>query len=190
MTNKKTIVAVLLCFWLGHSLSAQSDNNKNGENDNISISAKLSGAAFVTKNLEASVKFYTSFLGFKVHKRITIDSPAGIAPFGLSGDKKLRYVALLPAEWSVEKPYFPGLNFIEIIEAEANPFSQGAKRKSMEGEVMKAYSVVGLVEIADQMKKEKVPIVTPLAPSATGKSMTLTVIDPNGIRVQLYEIIK
>lgn len=154
------------------------------------IEAKLSGAAFVTTDLEASVKFYTNFLNFREMKRITIDTPVGLAPWGVAPGNKLEYVAMVPSAFSKESPNFPGLNFVQISDAKKNPFKKDTKRTPVFGEVMKAYSVKGLLKIDEKMRAAGVPIITPYALSSTGRSHTLTVLDPNGIRVQMYEFVK
>lgn len=119
-----------------------------------------------------------------------LNTPTGLAPFGVTKEEKLLYVALVPAAWSKENSNFPGLNFVEIKKAKVGSLEQNTKRKPIAGEILKAYAVKGLTEIAKRMEAKKIPIVTPLALSITGKSMTLTVIDPNGVRVQMYEYIK
>lgn len=185
MIKKASLLITLVLLFVFNSV-AQSDTSEMMKGE---MTATLSGMAFVTKDLETSIKFYTEFLGFKVRKRIKINTPGGLANFGVTGDKELNYVSLVPAEFSEEKPIL-GINFIEIHEAASTPFAQEGKRTPIAGEQMMAFSVKSLKKIEKHMQKAGIPIVAPLTPSATGKSMTLAVLDPNGIRIQMYEYIK
>lgn len=190
MKNTSLLLVLLVHLFFSENSSAQNtEKTKITASEETAITATISGAAFVTKNLEESIDFYKNYLGFKERKRIKIDTPGGLANFGVTGDKSLNYVALVPAEFSKENPML-GINFIEINEASNTPFSQDGKRTPIAGELMVAYAVKGLAEIERRMRKASIPIVASLTPSATGKSMTLAVLDPNGIRVQMYEYIK
>lgn len=186
----KTTTILALAFLLSLNLTfSQSENSKITVEETL-ISATLSGTVFVTKNLEKSIQFYTNFLGFKEYKRIVLDTPSGVEPFGFSGDKKLNYVSLVPAVWSKDNRNFPGLSFIEVIDGETNVFSQNGKRQLVQGEIIKGYSVKGLKLIEEKMRKAGVTFVTPMLTSPSGKSLTLTILDPNGVRIQMYEYLK
>ncbi|MFP2995384.1 VOC family protein [Spongiivirga sp. MCCC 1A20706] len=176
--SKSTFLLFIMCFTGTLVLKGQDQ-----------VTAKVSGMAFVTHDLEGSIEFYTRFLNFKVRKRIKIDTPGGLANFGVTGDKSLDYVGLVPQEFSKDN-IIMGINLIEIEEAANTPFQQEGKRPPIAGEQMMAFSVTGLKQIEKMMKDAGIPIVAPLTPSATGKSMTLAVLDPNGIRIQMYEYIK
>lgn len=152
--------------------------------------AHLSGTTFVTNDLDTSVAFYSDFLGFVERRRVVMDSPASLGVFGVAEGETITYAALVPAKWSEENSNFPGLNFAKIETSEANPYAPDKFRNSIYGEIVLAFSAVNLQKIERDMRSADVEIVTPLAASATGKSITLTVLDPNGIRVQIYEYVK
>ncbi len=186
-TMKKVFTIIILANLLSISqLNAQSEVSKITDED---INATVSGMAFVTKDLKASIKFYEDFLGFKERKRIQIDTPGGLANFGVTGQKSLTYVALVPATFSKEN-IIMGINLIEIPEAAETQLKQMGARAPIASELMVAFSVKNLKKIEKMMQANNIPIVAPLTPSATGKSMTLAVLDPNGVRIQMYEYIK
>ena len=82
------------------------------------------------------------------------------------------------------------MNFVEVQDAEENVLHQDPNRNPIASETMMAYVVTGLDEIERKIKAAEIPIVAPLALSGTGRSRTLSVIDPNGVRVQFYEYVK
>ena len=181
----KVFTTLLLLGWGFCTVTAQSEPTKD-----ISISSKLSGTAFVTKNLEASLSFYIDIVGYKELGRRKLGDPRSLSNFGISTADSALYVSLAPAAFSKENRNFSTLNFIEVNNAKENQLDLNPKRRPLQGETMTAYVVTGLDEIARKIKAAGIPIVAPLALSGTGRSRTLSVIDPNGVRVQFYEYVK
>lgn len=152
-----------------------------------SPSAILRSASFVTRDLDATVEFYTGYLGYKELGRSEITAGKSRKVVGATGDDTVRYVSLAPAAWSEEKSDYAGLSFIEIPSADPSPFDQDGSRPSRAGELVLAHRVVNINEIADRMTAAGVPVVAPLGLSGSGKSRSMAVLDPNGIRVEMYE---
>ncbi len=149
--------------------------------------AQLRSASFVTHDIEASVAFYTEYLGYKVLGRSEITAPKSRAVVGAHSESTVRYVSLAPAMWTRETSDYAGLSFIEIPEADGSPFDQDPTRASRAAEPILAHRVTNIDEIARRMAADDVPIVTPLGLSGSGKSRSMAVLDPNGLRVELYE---
>ncbi|GLQ22097.1 VOC family protein [Algimonas porphyrae] len=152
------------------------------------IMSHLSGTAFVTRDLDASIYFYTEYLNYSVRRRTKIDEPASLAVFGMA-EGAIDYAALVPHSFSSETPY-PGLNFAEVAVLDDGADSSNLKRRLYAGEPLFAFSVQGISLIEEKMRNDNVLFIVPLAVSATGRSMTLTVLDPNGMRVQMYEMLE
>jgi uncharacterized glyoxalase superfamily protein PhnB len=51
------------------------------------------------------------------------------------------------------------------------------------------HRVQNIKKIYKSLVDNGIQIVTPLSPSATGRSMSFSAFDPNGIRVEMYEMI-
>ena len=149
--------------------------------------AQLRSASFVTHDLDASVEFYTTFLGYKELGRSEITADKSRQVVGATGDATVRYVSLAPAEWSRENSTYAGISFIEIPGSEASPFDQDGTRASRAGELVLAHRVNNIDEIDRRMKTAGVPVVAPLGLSGSGRSRSMAVLDPNGIRVEMYE---
>ena len=149
--------------------------------------ANLRSASFVTRDLEASVAFYTTYLGYKELGRSEITADKSRQVVGATGSSTVRYVSLAPAMWSPEDSGYAGISFIEIPAAVASPFDQDGDRASRAGELVLAHRVTNIDEIDRRIRKAGVPIVAPLGLSGSGRSRSMAVLDPNGIRVEMYE---
>ena len=185
----RAITTLLFFCWALCSFTAKSQTKRNHTNEN-NISSKLSGTAFVTKSLEASIKFYVDILGYKELGRRNLEDARSLSNFGIANGGSALYVSLAPAAFSRENRNFSTLNFVEIQDAEENVLRQDPNRSPVASETMTAYVVTGLDEIERKIKAAGIPIVAPLALSGTGRSRTLSVLDPNGVRVQFYEYVK
>ncbi|MDJ0709494.1 MAG: VOC family protein [Woeseiaceae bacterium] len=153
--------------------------------------ARLSGTTIVTSDLEQSVHFYSTLLGFRETRIRQLTGSANLAVYGISDeDATVRYTALLPAEWSKDNVYLSSLNFVEIVGAVSSAQERDADRAPMQSEIILAYRVENIEEILRRAKALETPIVSPVLPSESGKSVTATMLDPNGIRVYLYEYVE
>lgn len=154
------------------------------------ITAHLSGTAFVTTDVDASVEFYAAVLGYQERGRRNLSSEATTSVFGVPAGTSLEYVVMVPAEFSETNPNFPGLNFVGISDTTALDLPQNHERPPKSGELVLAFEVTNLEAIQRKVSERDIPIITPRALSATRKSETLTILDPNGIRVQLYAYVE
>jgi catechol 2,3-dioxygenase-like lactoylglutathione lyase family enzyme len=106
----------------------------------------------------------------------------------VDGRKVTRYVSMAPAGWSIEnQDPRAGVSFIQIEGAEASPFDQNGGRPSRAGELILAHRVTNIAEIALRAEALGAPIVAPLGPSGSGKSTSMAILDPNGVRIEMYE---
>ena len=106
---------------------------------------------------------------------------------GASGGDTVRHVSLAVHECSKENSKLAGIGFVEIKSAEKSPFDQDGTRTSRAAELILAHQVTNIDEIARCMADADAHIVAPLGLSDSGKSRSMAVLDPNGVRVELYE---
>ena len=147
----------------------------------------IQSASFVTHNLEASVDFYVNFLGYKLLGTSTIDAEKSRQVVGALQPGEVRYASLAPAEWDAEAPSFSGVSFIEIPWAAGRGQVNDPQRPSRASELILAHRVTNIVEIEKRMRAADVPFVADLGPSGSGNSQSMAVLDPNGVRVEMYE---
>lgn len=153
------------------------------------VEGTLRSASFVTNDIDACVEFYTQLLGYTVLGESTITAGKSRQVVGATGERKVtRYVSMGPAGWTIENPdERAGVSFIEIEGADATPFDQDGGRASRAGELVLAHRVKNIAEIARRVEALGVPVVAPLGKSGSGKSISMAVLDPNGVRVEMYE---
>ena len=148
-----------------------------------------SGVTFITSDLDASIAFYQTYLGYKLRSRRTIDQPAVLGTFSVPSGESIGYANMVPGEYSEETRNFVHLNFAEAKSLQPSPVNQDAARGPIASETVLAFSVTDLERINAEMLAAGVPVILPLARSASGRSIAVTVLDPNGVRVQLYEFL-
>jgi len=151
------------------------------------ITANLGSASFITRDLDKSVAFYERYLGYKVLGRSEVTAAKSRQVVGAVGNSVVKYVSLVPAPWTPKKSHFTGISFVEIPESPPNAFSQNAARPSHAGELILAHRVTNIEDINRRIIAAGVPIIAPLGKSGSGKSMSMAFLDPNGIRVEIYE---
>ena len=181
LTLSQRLASLLVCAFAAVNLSFADEATE------ATPTAQLRSASFITRDLDASVAFYTSYLGYKELGRSEITAEKSRQVVGATGDDTVRYASLAPSMWTREDNKYAGISFVEIPAAEGSPFDQNAARPSRAGELILAHRVYGIDEIARRMSEDGVPFVAPLSLSGSGKSRSMAVLDPNGVRVEMYE---
>lgn len=181
MRALRPIIAALIAATAAVSLARAEDPT--------TVEGTLRTASFVTNDIEACIEFYETLLGYHVLGDSTITAEKSRRVVGATGERAVkRYVAMAPRGWTIENQDLRGgVSFIEIEGAEASPFNQDGARASRAGELILAHRVTNIEEIAKRAAALGAPIVAPLGKSGSGKSMSMAVLDPNGVRVEMYE---
>lgn len=152
--------------------------------------ARLSGTTIITDDIEQSINFYTQVLGFRETRIRELAGEANLSVYGVvDSEATARYTALLPAEWSKENVYLSSLNLVEIASASPSEQPRDITRFPRRSEIVLAYRVENIEEIIRRASAMDTPIIAPLSPSASGKSVTITMFDPNGVRIYLYSYV-
>ena len=157
------------------------------EAEDAAPTGNLRSASFVTTKFDESVAFYTDYLGYKLLGTSEITAPKSRQVVGATGEGTVRYASLAPAAWSEEDSAYAGISFIGIEGADPSPFDQDGTRSARGGELVLAHRVTNIDEIAQRMAEDSGPVGAPLGLSGSGKSRSMAVLDPNGIRVEMYE---
>lgn len=163
----------------------------SAENDG-GVSSQLRTASFVTNDVDACIEFYTTLLGYEIIGDATVTAEKSRRVLGAPAGREVkRYVAMAPAGWSIEAyrdgDLRAGVSFIEIEGVAPSPFDQDGERASRAGELVLAHRVTNIDEIARRVAAMNVPIVAPLGKSGSGKSVSMAILDPNGVRIEMYE---
>ncbi|MEP3224719.1 MAG: VOC family protein [Parasphingorhabdus sp.] len=156
------------------------------------INAVLRTATIYVKNWDSSVRFYTEYLGYKLLVENEITDEKSLTTIGAGPKMKARIAYLKPVNNRIERP-FSG-NYLGLIEISGPGADDGAYRRisddasAAKGEIVLAHQVVGIKRVYAAMQAdEKIQIIAPLSPSGAGLSQSFSVLDPNGVRVEIYE---
>ena len=149
------------------------------------LGAQIRAATFITADLDASIAFYTDYLGFRELRRSDVEAAKSRRVIGLEGTDPALYVSLAPADWTPDSG-LAGISFIGIEPTAEAPVPDPA-RAARGGEVILSSRTVGLEALSRRFAADGVPVIAPYGPSGSGRSMSMAVLDPNGIRVELYE---
>lgn len=165
----------------------QSSVSVDDENKLIS---HLSANSFITKDIDASADFYKKYLGYIEDRRTRFPASLSGKIYGYAGDEMMDFVVLVPPVWTSETDEYPGLSFMEFPQMESLPLTHDVNRAGLAGEMVMTFNVEDIEKLYQLLKEDGVEFVSPLTLSASGKSKTLTVLDPNGVRVYIYGYIK
>ncbi len=185
-----TLLAVCVSFPQAQADDQEAEQITAGKPD--VTNAVLRTATIYVKNWDASLRFYSQHLGYSILVERTIDAEKSLRTIGARPGEKARIVYLKPNNSEIERPFAGNyLGLIEISGAERDESQyQRAEDLSVgiKGEVVLAHQVVGIDRIYEAMQEDdSVHVVATLSLSGAGQSRSFSVIDPNGVRVEIYE---
>lgn len=174
--------------------AAHPDGEHAAETEQINAAPRT--AAIYVKDWDASVRFYTEYLNYEVMGGGPIERPKSLEAVGAQEDDTARILYLRPRNARIEREFTGfGLALIEFSnEADDIPSLErpAANRgRAVHGEVALVHEVREVERIYAAMEADpKVTIVSPLSLSGTGLSRSFSVIDPNGVRLEIYEFVQ
>jgi catechol 2,3-dioxygenase-like lactoylglutathione lyase family enzyme len=157
------------------------------------VRSGLRTAALIVRDMDESLAFYRDVLGYGiiVEKRVT--DTTSIETVGLEGHDGFRLIYMKPNADFPSHP-FPASD-ISLVQPlggppQPKPADVCAGKATRVGQIVMSTQVQGLDAIAAKIKAGDYCVVSGLRPSSTGQSRTLAVLDPNGIRVELFEYVQ
>jgi len=179
--------ALVLTACTPNTTSEDLSEKKRETTQSAELTARISSSSIVTAKLDETIAFYEKYLGYKTLQRKTITETKSLKVIGAGDQSEVRYATLVPAHWSKETPNMAGINLMEIPEIKRSPFSQNVKRVSRAGEPILSHRVTNIEEINRRVLADGIPVVAALSKSGSGRSMSMSILDPNGIRIEMYE---
>ena len=145
----------------------------------------------MVKDLEASTKFYTEVMGYEVVGGGDISADVSKHTVGAVRGQKTRSVYLRSAELKHRDLAPSGIALVHIDGGGLPQLTRGEDpNDAVQGEVMLSLVVEGLEELLRRMKEGGYTVLNELQPSASGKSNIASALDPNGIRLEMYEYVE
>lgn len=142
----------------------------------------------MVRDLDASVRFYTEVMGYTVTGRGDITAPVSQRTVGSTRNRPTRSVYLRSSKLSLRDLPASSLALVHIADSDLPQMRRGANPDdAVQGEVMLSLVVEGIDELLRRLTKAGYRVLNGAQPSASGKSRIASALDPDGIRLELYE---
>ncbi len=153
------------------------------------IRANLANPIIVVQDMDASVRFYTQCLGFSIIGEGDISADVSKRTIGAAPDQSARAVYLRGADLQDRDPRPTGIALIEITGGDALSGipRTASDHAAIRGEAMLSLIIEGIDDVMACAKAEGVTILNDIELSAQGRSRIASMIDPSGVRIEMYE---
>lgn len=156
-----------------------------------SVQSFMTNAAIYVSDIDASLKFYTEYMGYMV--RADTEVTAGKSKDTMGIDQgfttKMYYLAPKP-EFTEPGSFAGGLALVEVHSDDLHTYERVLDSvQAVNGEIIMVHKVQNIKKIYETLVANDIKIVTPLSPSGSGKSMSFSAFDPDGVRVEMWEML-
>jgi catechol 2,3-dioxygenase-like lactoylglutathione lyase family enzyme len=180
-------LAGLAALLLSAALAPASASDTNA----APVRVSLANPVLMVKDLDASTRFYTEVLGYEVIGGGEITAEVSRRTVGANRNQRTRSVYLRSARLTERDLPPSGLALIHIADEDLAKLERGSDPEdAVQGEIMLSLVVEGLAEVLQRMKDGGYTILNDLQPSSSGRSMIASALDPNGIRLEMYEYVE
>lgn len=180
--SKIAFYALLACLWIPMAGAVDSEPV---------VRIGLANPVLIVKDLEESTKFYTEIMGYEVVGGGPIESPVSKRTVGAIRDQNTRAVYLSSAKLEKRDLDPSGIALIHIEDTDLPQMQRGQHANdAVQGEVMLSLVVEGLEALLQRMDQGGYTILNNLQLSSSGKSNIASALDPNGIRLEMYEYLE
>jgi len=152
----------------------------------------LRTAALVVRDMDESLAFYRDILGYSMRVDRVVTNPVSIETVGFADVTAFRIVYLSPNAAMTNHPFAASeLSMSQPLSRTPapKPAEPCAARTTRIGQVILSQQVEGLDTVAAKIAAGGYCVVSKLQLSGTGQSRTMAVLDPNGIRVEIFEYV-
>lgn len=144
----------------------------------------------MVKNLEESQRFYQDIMGYEVTGGGEITAEVSRHTVGAIKGQKTRSVYMRSAKLKDRDIAPSGIALVHIEDDRLPQLRRGYDpNHAVQGEIMLSLVVEGLEELLARVKAAGYTVLNDLEPSSSGKSMIASILDPNGIRLEMYEYV-
>ena len=153
------------------------------------IRANLSNPILITRDMDASVNFYLSCFGFERSGGGEITADVSKRTVGAAEDQTAQSVYIRAKPLQTREPRLTGFALIEIEGGAALPELPRVTgdNAAIRGEVILSLIVERIDDIVACSEANGGTILNAPEPSSSGKSMIASLVDPGGVRIEMYE---
>jgi len=176
----KKLFLALTALSLSASVANAQENN---------IRANLSNPILITKDLDSSVDFYMACFGFERTGGGEITADVSMRTVGAAEDQTARSVYIRAKPLQNREPRLTGFALIEITGGDALPELPRVTgdNAAIRGEVILSLIVESIDEIVSCSEANGGTILNAPEPSSSGRSRIASLVDPGGVRIEMYE---
>lgn len=175
-------LVVLVSLSLCTSVSAQEEP---------SVQSFMTNSAIYVRDIDASIKFYTEYMGYIVRTDTEVTAGKSKDTMGIDQEfsTKLYYLAPKP-EFTTPGSFAGGLALVQVLSDNLHSYERVMDSiQAVNGEIIMVHRVQNIKKIYETLVANGIKIVTPLSLSGSGKSMSFSAFDPDGIRVEMWEML-
>ncbi len=153
------------------------------------IRANLSNPILITRDLDASVTFYLSCYGFERTGGGEITADVSKRTVGAAEDQTARSVYIRAKPLQTREPRLTGFALIEIDGGDVLPELPrvSGDNAAIRGEVILSLIVESIDDIVACSEANGGTILNEPEPSSSGRSRIASLVDPGGVRIEMYE---
>lgn len=162
--------------------------------EEMAANAVLRTATIYVKDWDASMRFYRDYLGYELMGEQPVTAQKSLDTIGVGDGGTARIAYLKPTNDRIKRP-FAG-TYMALVELggpalEGRSYERAAPAtRAIRGEIILVHEVAGIAGIYEAMRQDAaVTVVSPLSLSGTGRSRSFSAIDPNGVRIEMYEYV-
>ncbi|MBL8642673.1 MAG: VOC family protein [Rhodospirillaceae bacterium] len=146
------------------------------------VSSTYLRTAIFVADRAATVKFFRDVMGYA--ELSTNDLPPATAndPLGLPEGAKRTLTGMMSKDGA-------GLSIMGIVHPDFKTLARAAGGANSAGDVMLVHEVKGIKEIEARARAGGYEVIRAAIPSPSGKSLQMFLRDPNGVRLELYEML-
>ncbi|MCB2106539.1 MAG: hypothetical protein KDE14_02505 [Rhodobacteraceae bacterium] len=146
------------------------------------VSSSYLRTAIFTTDRAGTVKFYRDVMGYAEGPTSEL-APAGENdPLGLPNGAKRTLTIVMSKDGA-------GISVMQIDHPDFKPLARPANFGNAAGDVMLVHQVTNIKEIERRAREGGYDVLRPAIPSPSGKSLQMFLRDPNGVRLELYELL-
>ncbi len=144
------------------------------------VSSTLLRTAIFVKDRPATVAFFRDVMGYEDIGTAPVENPA--EAMGLPADARVTITTLKSKDGA-------GLSIMGIESASFGPLARPKGIVNAGGDIMLVHQVTGITEIHTRAVAGHYTVLMAPKLSRTGKSVQMFLRDPNGVRIELYELL-
>lgn len=146
------------------------------------VSSSYLRTAIFTADRGATVKFYREVLGYEELATNDLAPAEPGNPLGLPAGAKRVLTGMKSKDGA-------GLSIMSVNHPDMKPLARPAQAANAWGDVMLVHQVTNIAEIHRRAAAGGHEVLMAPRPSASGRSLQMILRDPNGVRLELYEML-